>query len=317
MASIPMSEKARGKQRAPLEELQNQAPRNRPITIRFTEGVPDLTLRIQEHDAIRDIKKQIREYRPQLKNRRLRLIYLGRLLTDGIIFYDWLATLEERQRRAAPQAFATELREVLVDGAASTDLKGKGRQKSKDAKDEEITWLHCSIGAEMEVDGEEERAQTAQIAPLRGFDRLANAGFTPEDIEVMRRQFYASRGETLESEDREGDDAEEHARALEEQWIDDIDNQVAAADPFSDGAEGEGVYMTTLQGLLTGFFFPLMPFYFMRQPPPPTMFTERELNPDTPFPDLVPTVIFSRRMQVAIILGLVANISYAFLRMFH
>ncbi|KZT62156.1 hypothetical protein CALCODRAFT_426737 [Calocera cornea HHB12733] len=312
-----MSEKARGKQRAAPVDEPEEAPRNRPITVRFTEGVPDLTLRIQERDAIRDVKRQIREYRPQLQNRRLRLIYSGRLLTDGIILYDWLATLEERQRRAAPQAFTSELREVLGDGASGADAKSKGKTKTKDVKDEEMAWLHCSIGAEIEEDEEEENVQTTQITPLRGFDRLANAGFTPEDIANVREQFYASRPGARPSEEPEGDDAEEHARALEEQWIDDMDNPMAVADPLLDGPEGEGMYMTTLQGLLTGFFFPIMPFYFMRQPPPPTMFTERELEPDTPLPDLIPTAVFSRRMQVAIILGLVANVSYAFLRMFH
>jgi len=206
---------------------------------------------------------------------------------------------------------------VLVEGTGGGEAKGKA--KAKDAKEEEMTWLHCSIGADMGEEGEEEKVQTSQITPLRGFDRLANAGFSPEDIETVRQQFHAVRA-VRTSEDREGeDDAEEHARALEEQWIDDIDNPAAAAaDGFMDGGlDGEGMYMSTLQGLLTGFFFPIMPFYFMRQPAPPTMFTERGLEPDTPVPDLVSTVVFSRRMQLAIILGLVANVSYAFLRMFH
>ena len=34
-------------------------------------------------------------------------------------------------------------------------------------------------------------SKTAQIQPIRGFDRLASVGFSPEDIENFRRQFHS------------------------------------------------------------------------------------------------------------------------------
>jgi predicted PurR-regulated permease PerM len=51
---------------------------------------------------------------------------------------------------------------------------------------------------------------------------------------------------------------DEHARALEEQWIDSIDNAGSATLSQAGGAS-----TTVLQGVLMGFFFPFLPFFFM------------------------------------------------------
>lgn len=53
---------------------------------------------------------------------------------------------------------------------------------------------------------------------------------------------------------------DEHARALEEQWIDSIDNAGTASLSQSSPSANSSV----LQGILIGFFFPLLPFFFMR-----------------------------------------------------
>jgi hypothetical protein len=114
-----LSEKAKGKQRATEPPVEPEPDRSRDLVIRFTEGIPDLVLKISEKDAIRNVKSnvcrsliqllfflvidllvQIRKARPQLTDRRLRLIHSGRLLTDGTLLYSWITTLEERQRRA-------------------------------------------------------------------------------------------------------------------------------------------------------------------------------------------------------------------------
>lgn len=101
--------------------------------------------------------------------------------------------------------------------------------------------------------------QDPQIAPLRGFDRLISAGFTEDDIATIRRQFRSSRGldhdaGPLEEEDRTLELArvalsrfvglivipsveDEHARALEEQWIDSLDGAAGTVDPSLDSSE--------------------------------------------------------------------------------
>lgn len=52
-----LSDKAKGKQRAvePVEE-----PPSRELMVRFTEGVPDLTIRVAKKDFVRDVKNNVR-----------------------------------------------------------------------------------------------------------------------------------------------------------------------------------------------------------------------------------------------------------------
>ena len=59
-----LSEKAKGKQRAiditPIEgNGQPPVPTQRPLTIRFTDGLPDLVLTLDAKDAVRDIKQKV------------------------------------------------------------------------------------------------------------------------------------------------------------------------------------------------------------------------------------------------------------------
>ncbi|KAK0549960.1 hypothetical protein OC846_003876 [Tilletia horrida] len=116
----------------------------------------------------------------------------------------------------------------------------------------------------------------AEGAP-RGFDRLAaTAGLSTADIEEMRSQFRlaaargwgdggAQPGVGSSGLGRSGDvlreaEEEEHARALEEQWI----------DSMGEGMEGDanrtgsGPLNARFQGLFVGFFFPFLPLFFWR-----------------------------------------------------
>lgn len=67
-----LSEKAKGKQRAvepPLPTTAGPAnstpapppePTSRDLVVRFTEGAPDLTIRLDKKDSVRDVKKYVR-----------------------------------------------------------------------------------------------------------------------------------------------------------------------------------------------------------------------------------------------------------------
>jgi hypothetical protein len=145
-----LSEKAKGKQRAIdlPDEGQSSEPAplpSRDLVIRFTEGTPDLSVVVTEHDTLKDVKNmvsrilihlrndtrscQIRRERPQLKTRRLRFIHSGRLLPDSTLLNAWLVALD-----------------------------GKLKQSSADDDSPLIsatTWMHCSVGREIE-DGEDE-----------------------------------------------------------------------------------------------------------------------------------------------------------------
>ena len=58
--SSNLSEKAKGKQRA-VEALDNApaTPPSKNLTIRFTEGVPDLTLQVAEKDTVKEVKAKV------------------------------------------------------------------------------------------------------------------------------------------------------------------------------------------------------------------------------------------------------------------
>jgi len=282
----PLSEKAKGKQRAvDIHEAAAEAEAMRDLTIRFTEGIPDLVLQVGPQDAVRDVKTKIKTAKPELHNRRLRLIHSGRLLTDGTFIYSWLTSLEEKQRKAVKQnvEFFDEQRATAAIAAA--------------------TWLHCSVGPEITPeDGQENTEQTTQIKPLRGFDRLASAGFTEEDIVNIRRQFHSqSSGDYLDGDFASEEDFDEHARALEEQWIDSLDNAGTASLSQSSSPASSSAL---LQGIIVGLFFPLMPFFFFRESQPPVFWDD-----GTEY-ETLGSVVFSKRMQMGLVVGFIVNVFF-------
>jgi len=166
-----------------------------------------------------------------------------------------------------------------------------------------LTWLHCSVGPELtQEDEEEDFTQATQIKPLRGFDRLAAAGFTEEDIASIRQQFHAqSAGDYLDRDFASDEDYEEHARALEEQWIDSLDNAATAS--LSQVASGSSS-LTLLQGIVTGVFFNILPFFFFREAKPPVFWED-----GSEF-EIYSSVVFSKRMQMGIVTGCLINIAF-------
>ncbi|KAG8696069.1 hypothetical protein FRC09_008746, partial [Ceratobasidium sp. 395] len=157
-------------------------------------------------------------------------------------------------------------------------------------------------GPEGEGIEDEDKEQQAQIKPLTGFDRLASAEFTAEDIDSIRRQFHSQRPEAADGDD------DEHARALEEQWVDNMDAGTTGTDP----GDGEPMYPPYLHGILMGFFFPLIPMFFLRELPPPAFFSDNVAQIEAPR-----SVVFSRRMQMALVAGFLANIIYGTLNYFY
>ncbi|TFK62253.1 hypothetical protein BDN72DRAFT_396135 [Pluteus cervinus] len=305
-----LSEKAKGKQRAvevsgsgnaagsstSNENLSTLAPEpqetQRDLVIRFTEGLPDLTVQVGPHDAVRDIKKRIRDARPQLLDRRLRLIHAGRILTEETLFSSWVSSIEERQKRVPTSP-------AEGDEAAQTSAPLGGI----------VTWMHCSVGPKLEPgeEAEEERPQLAQLQPARGFDRLAAVGFSEEDIANFRRQFHSqSASNYLDADFETEEEYDEYARALEEQWIDSLDNAGTA----SLSQAGDAGNSNMLHGILIGFFFPLIPFFFMRSSKP-AIFWE-----DGSEPDPAANVIFPRRTQMGLVIGFLANIMFGMWRYF-
>ncbi|KAJ6497785.1 DUF2407 ubiquitin-like domain-containing protein [Mycena sanguinolenta] len=277
----PLSEKAKGKQRAIELSDSGQSsnpvspPSARDLVIRFPEGTPDLPVVVTQHDTLEDVKHTIRRERPQLKNRRLRFIHSGRLLSDTLLLHSWLVELDEKHKQSAED--------------------DSGPAKS------ETTWIHCSVGREIE-DGEDEAGheQKAQLQPARGFDRLASVGFSEADIANFRQQFHSqSASNYLDTDFETEEEYDEHARALEEEWIDSLDSAGSAS--LSQNSSNNPDFWSSI---LIAFFFPLLPFFFRNNHPPP-VFWDNGASPE-------PTgnVIFSKVMQMGLIVGFLINLLF-------
>ncbi|KAI0688709.1 DUF2407 ubiquitin-like domain-containing protein [Cytidiella melzeri] len=294
MATNSVNAKAKGKMRVsepvhvsddagPSLSQYEEPPATKPLVVRFSEGIPDLSLQIAERDAVRDVKRQIREHRPELQDHRLRLIHSGRIIPDGTYLYPWILALESRQRRA------------------TSKLADSGDPEPEDASQSTI-WVHCSVGNKIEPGEEDEtREQRAQLRPLRGFDRLAAAGFSAQDIASFRSQFHSrSARDFLDQDFENNDDFDEHARALEEQWIDSMDGSESAS--LTQG--GSQTPSTILSGLVLGFFFPILPFFFFHERKGAIFWEEG------PEHDVYEPPPLSQSMQMGIVIGFVMNVVF-------
>ena len=77
--SMALSEKAKGKQRA-VDPEQPSTPPSKDLTIRFTEGIPDLTIRVSETDTVKEVKTNVSfEHRPFAHPFRVLTVSIARL----------------------------------------------------------------------------------------------------------------------------------------------------------------------------------------------------------------------------------------------
>ncbi|KAI5449526.1 hypothetical protein NCC49_004590 [Naganishia albida] len=262
------------------DEREDEEEKGRCVTIRFTgDQGGDLDVWVEEGESVGSVKEKIRVLRPTLQHNSLRFIHSGRLLTDGILLLPWLRALENRlqsRQDAEDIGIAGVVRGLAGDGEDGT-TSGKGQGKGR----EEKVWLHCVVGAKAEDRATDAEATDEQdpVPNRRGFDSLLDAGFTPTEIAAMRREFYLSRGQEVPDDfigtGATGDEYEEHVRALEEQWIEgDLNNETAET-------VNEGLYSSIFHGILIGFLFPLLPWFFFREIPSPNFFEPLE-GPDAP-----------------------------------
>ncbi|WVO18085.1 hypothetical protein L204_105786 [Cryptococcus depauperatus] len=258
-------DKGKGRALPPDEKNQDEAEKEdgvdgrdqtRDITIMFSNRpYTNLLLTLTPTNSVLQLKSLIKAHHPDLAGRNIKLIHAGRLLADGVRVIAWVEAFEKRIKRRTEGAVESVVREV----------RGLGEEKNGHAKEKEMVWIHCIIGNEEEANSS--APSDAPAAPVRrGFDTLLDAGLSPEDVAQMRRQFYESRGEEVPEGVEAGHINDEHARALEEQWIEgDLTAETAIT-------SNEGLYTSILHGLLVGFLFPLMAWLFFRELPLPNFF---------------------------------------------
>jgi hypothetical protein len=309
------------------------------LIIRFSASIPDLSLSIPvpRLTPTLSLKQLIRTHLPpDQASARLRLIYAGKVLTDA-------APLSTSLRLPPPPP----ARDSTYNEHASGS-KSKGKQPVQQAPAVEYGatappearryYIHCSLGDALtpaELDSETTLAQNTEIslksqyetsqgsvshrrsssgaqsssnnvaqrrgsstttpAP-QGFDRLLSSGFTAQEVASLRSHFQTNLSFT-HTPDTMPSPAE--MRVLEDRWLDST-----ATDPSSaltgdaDAGWGagfaveEGGLDDMLWGYMTGFFWPLGAL----------IWGFREDG------------VWSRRRQLAVVMGVLINAIFGFMR---
>lgn len=271
------------------------------VVIRFTnslsasEQVPDLSIPLSINYDVDDVNKlvnvvwlktTIRSKVPQCANKRLRLIYNGRVLNE------------------------------------KTDFK---KEVLKPQLNLDQIYIHCVIGdkltreqlaQENQLDNKPQEVSTNP--EVIGFDRLLQQGFSQDDVTDLRRQFLLIYGSDNTSSGGDIADVEEdehrqnRLRQLEERWIESTSNNEAAGTaneqtPLTqDGDQAQAattpsqpmdldesrVNEDLLLGFCVGVFLGIISVVFL----------------------LADDSVFNKRQKMSIIAGLFINFSLAIVR---
>ncbi|THX39426.1 hypothetical protein D6D10_04320 [Aureobasidium pullulans] len=285
----------------------SSSPHDQPVdlVIRFTAAIPDAVIRVPSAKLTTPLalRQQIRAQLPaSFASNRLRLISAGKVLPD--------ATALSKCINIPPPPPRSK-----IDSAASKD-KNKNKAKGKAPAETTVprVYIHCSIGDTLtpgDIASEADAAEAADKALLldvqavpapdqtqnptttsstpapRGFDRLLSAGFSPADVANLRAQFMAIQAHTHTPDTMPtGDDL----RSLEERWLENDPANAAAGGGA--GTDEEGGLEDMLWGNLMGFFWPIAAACWLM----------REEG------------VWTRRMQISVLSGLLVNLTFGFLR---
>ncbi|KAF9976096.1 hypothetical protein BGZ73_009133 [Actinomortierella ambigua] len=144
---------------------------------------------------------------------------------------------------------------------------------------------HASEDSENENQENATALSPAIGPPATGFDRLREAGFSEEEIRLIRRDFHASR-DTMDAfggETEQNEEAEARARRIEDEWID-----RHGSETLPEGLEGS--YGEMVWGLILGFFMGLISLFWLKE------------------------ATFTRRQQMGVVGGMTLNVMFGLLR---
>ncbi|KAI9753264.1 MAG: hypothetical protein M4579_005237 [Chaenotheca gracillima] len=299
------------------------APTSKPgpvplsLMIRFTASIPDLPLIVPSpaSTTVLSLKRRIRENLPSHSAaRRLRLIHSGKVLTDASL----LSTALRLSSLPPPPRNKGKGKGRATASSFATEQEQDGEEKDTEDPPTPQVYVHCSVGDELTLEelAQEEAAAAASAAPPvptiadtktlaasgtsrissttpapRGFDRLLSAGFTPEEVSSLRRQFVQLQAHT-HTPDEMPTAAE--MRALEDQWIDESagpGGTLGVGDGVAGDAGSGGGYEDILIGNVVGFFWPIGVIWLLRE-----------------------EGVWSGRRQMAVFTGLLINLAFSVLR---
>ncbi len=236
------------------------------MVIRFSNSsIQDLQLPLVKLDdlSIGWLRQSVRSSIKDLSQKRLRFIHSGKVLT-----------------------LTTNFKEEFL----------KMQKFNKDnAEFDKRFYIHCLIGdvlnaeelqKENEMDNKVQEQSTTP-APV-GFDRLASAGFSQEDISALREQFRQLYGDLPTNEDGNGN---RDIRQLEERWIDSSVNEADEFNGLNAGSSHLGGNEDLLIGILIGCLLGVLSLFLLKE-----------------------EQLFSKRQRMAIVAGFIVNFSFALVR---
>lgn len=240
----------------------NMSEENVQIVVRFSAAYNDLVLPLVDLSdvSISWLRRKVRTEQLELSKKRLRFIHSGRVLTDKTNFKE-------------------EYQKFLRFNADNDDKK---------------FYIHCLVGDELSSDelkkenelDERVPEQSTTPAPV-GFDRLASAGFSQEDINALRQQFRQLYGDLPMNNDNDNRDI----RQLEERWIDSSVNEMDEFNSMNANSSHFGGNEDLLIGVLIGCLLGVLGLFLLK-----------EEN------------LFSKRQRMAIVAGFIVNFSFALIR---
>lgn len=294
------------------------------LIVRFTQSLSDVTLQISSPRTTTtlSLKQIIRTHLPPAyNNRRLRLIYAGKVLSDKDALFASLNLAAHRNQRGEEKV-DRKGKQPLRDGSGGAG----GPPPLK-------LYIHCSIGDALstkELTDEASAAEAAEEAlkapssgtrpnsssdarhsqeggaaanrststAPRGFDRLLTTGFNATEVAALRSQFLNVLSHT-HTPDTMPTGAE--LQRLEDRWLDSDAN--TANNTAAGGADGENAETwgaddgraldDFLWGNVIGFFWPLGAL----------VWGFREDG------------VWTRRRQIAVFTGLLINVVFGFARL--
>ncbi|KAF2497952.1 hypothetical protein BU16DRAFT_456471 [Lophium mytilinum] len=301
------------------------------LIIRFTASIPDLPLSISSPRTLTtlSLKRLIRTHLPPAHaSSRLRLIYAGKVLADTAPLSLSLrlpppppprstAYNDSSQSKGkgkepvrdlppdnSPRLYIhCSLGDALSPGDLAAEASSALTSETSLAKQLSKTTKHSASGSTSSATGGGRRDSAATTAAPQGFDRLLSTGFTSTEIASLRSQFLTNISFTHTPDNMPSGAA---LRALEDSWLDSSAHEAPAGDATAAAAtatEGEagwgagfgvddGGLDDMLFGYLTGFFWPLAAgVWGMRE-----------------------EGVWTRRRQVAVVMGVVLNCAFGFLR---
>ena len=177
------------------------------LVVRYVNALKDTVIEADSDSEIVKnlptsyIREQIRQMHPELAKKRLKLLHNGRVLMSHTDFTKEIAYLQKSW---------DDYEEEDAAGAGAGGASGPVK-----------IYFHCIVGddlSDQELADEEKLDQqpvkSTTEAP-KGFDRLLSQGFSADDIEDLRRQFFRLHGTQLPSNANAT-----QIRELEDRWID-------------------------------------------------------------------------------------------------